>query len=59
MKYTRAEEGTEENPMDPEILESLREEPVYERAVRLRDRLLEETDLSFPKAEQDFLSVHI
>ncbi len=59
MAGKRAEEGTEENPMDPEILESLREEPVYERAVRLRDRLLEETDLSFPKAEQDFLSVHI
>ena len=55
----RAEEGTEENPMDEALLESIREEPAYEKAVELRDRILAETDIAFPKTEQDFLSVHL
>ena len=41
------------------LLESIREEPAYEKAVELRDRILAETDIAFPKTEQDFLSVHL
>ena len=59
MAAQRAEEGTEENPMDEALLESIREEPAYEKAVELRDRILAETDIAFPKTEQDFLSVHL
>ena len=59
MAGKRAEEGTEENPMDEDLLESMKEEPNYEKALKLLERLLEETDLPFSKTEQDFLSVHI
>lgn len=59
MAGKRMEEGTEENPMDEDLLESIKEEPDYEKAFKLLERLLGETDLRFSKTEQDFLSVHI
>ena len=36
-----------------------RAEPAYEEALKLRDQILAETDIQFPKTEQDFLSVHL
>ena len=57
MAAQRAEEGAEENPMDEALLESMKEEPAYEKALKLRDRILAETDIVFPKPERDFLPV--
>ena len=59
MAGQRAEDGTEENPMDEVLLESMKLEPAYEEALKLRDQILAETDIQFPKTEQDFLSVHL
>lgn len=59
MAGKRAEEGTEENPMDEAILQGMKEEEAYEQAVVLRDQFLSMTDIKFPKTEQDFLSVHL
>lgn len=59
MAGKRAEEGTEENPIDEAILEGMKEEEAYEKAVALRDQLLSMTDIVFPETERDFLSVHL
>lgn len=59
MAGMRAEQGIEENPMDAAILESTALDPVYEKAVDFRDRMLQETDIEFPQTEKDFLSVHL
>lgn len=59
MAGKRAEEGTEENPIDEVLLEAMMEEPVYPRAVEFRDMILTKTDIAFPKTERDFLSVHL
>ncbi len=59
MAGKRAEEGTEENPIDEAILQGMEEEEAYEHAVVLRDQFLSMTDINFPKTEKDFLSVHL
>lgn len=59
MAGKRAEEGTKENAIDEAVLQSVKEEEAYERAVMLRDQFLSMTDIVFPEAEQDFLSVHL
>ena len=59
MAGKRAEEGTEENPMDAAIFEAVKLEPVFEDAVKLRDEMLLYTDIQFPETERDFLSVHL
>ena len=59
MAGKRAEEGTEENPMDADIFEAVKLEPVFEDAVKLRDEMLLYTDIQFPETERDFLSVHL
>lgn len=59
MAGKRAEEGTEENPIDEAVLQVVKEEEAYEKAVMLRDQFLSMTDINFPKTEQDFLSVHL
>lgn len=59
MAANRAEEETEENPMDEALLEGIKLEPAYDDAVRLLERVLAETDIPFPKTEQDFLTVHL
>ena len=38
--------STEENPMDEDLLESMKEEPNYEKALKLLERLLGETESS-------------
>lgn len=59
MAGKRAEEGAEENPIDPGVLEMVKSEAVFSRAVDMRDRFLAGTDIVFPETEKDFLSVHI
>ena len=59
MAGKRAEEGTEENPIDGAILEAVKAEAVYPVALTMRDSLLSLTDIVFPETEQDFLSVHL
>lgn len=59
MAGKRAEEGTEENPIDEAVLQGMKEEEAYEKAVMLRDEFLAMTDIKFPETEQDFLSVHL
>lgn len=59
MAGKRAEEGTPENPIDQMILEAVKQEAVYPRALSMRDSLLSQTDINFPETEKDFLSVHL
>jgi len=59
MAGKRAEEGTEENPIDGMILEAVKQEAAYPDALLMRDSLLSQTDLVFPETERDFLSVHL
>lgn len=59
MAGKRAEEGTEENPIDGAILEAVKLEAVYLAALEMRDSLLSQTDIVFPETERDFLSVHL
>ena len=59
MAGKRAEEGTEENPIDEAILQGVKEEEAYEQAIVLRDQFLSMTDIKFPETEKDFLSVHL
>ena len=40
MAGKRAEEGTEENPIDEAILQGMKEEEAYEQAIVLRDQFL-------------------
>lgn len=59
MAGKRAEEGTSEIPMDAIVFEAVKKEPVFGDAVRLRDEMLSHTDIQFPEAEKDYLSVHL
>lgn len=59
MAGKRAEEGTEEKPIDGAILETVKMEAVYPAALTMRDSLLSQTDIVFPEMERDFLSVHL
>lgn len=59
MAGKRAEEGTEENPIDGAVLEAVKLEAVYPAALAMRDSLLSQTDIVFPETECDFLSVHL
>ena len=59
MAGKRAEEGTEENPIDEAILAAVKKEAVYPAALTMRDSLLSQTDIVFPETERDFLSVHL
>ncbi|MEG1848699.1 MAG: PRD domain-containing protein [Lachnospiraceae bacterium] len=59
MAGKRAEERTEENPIDEGILEAVKMEAVFPEAVEIRDRILSMTDIVFQETEKDFLSVHL
>lgn len=59
MAGKRAEEGEWETPIDSEILAAVKAETIFPKAIQLRDSLLSGTDIVFPEAEKDFLSVHI
>lgn len=59
MAGKRAEEGTEENPIDPVLLDAVRQEVIFPKAVAFRDHCLSGTDLTFSETEKDFLSVHM
>ncbi len=59
MAAMRAETGIAENPIDEALLEEIKEEEAYPKAIALRDRLLVMTDIPFPETEKDFLSVHL
>lgn len=59
MAGQRVLDGVEEHPLDNTLLDGVKKEPVYQRAAELKDELLKETDIRFPEAEQDFLTVHL
>ena len=61
MAGQRAEDGTEENPMDEALTgEHAAEEPAYEEGRRAPGPVFwRRRTLQFPKTEQDFLSVHL
>ena len=52
-------EGKEEKPLDGQILESVKQEPAYSRALDFLTYMLNQTDLEFPDTEKDFLTVHL
>ena len=59
MAEQRILEGKEEKPLDGQILESVKQEPAYSRALDFLTYMLNQTDLEFPDTEKDFLTVHL
>ena len=59
MAGQRILEGKEEKPLDGQILETVKQEPVYGSALDFLTNMLNQTDLEFPDAEKDFLTVHL
>ena len=59
MAGQRILEGKEEKPLDGQILESVKQEPAYSRALDFLTYMLNQTDLEFPDTEKDFLSFHL
>ena len=45
--------------MDGQILESVKQEPAYSKALDFLTYMLNQTDLEFPDTEKDFLTVHL
>ena len=46
--------GKEEKPLDSQILESVKQEPAYSRALDFLTYMLNQTDLEFPDTEKRF-----
>lgn len=59
MAGQRVLDGAVEHPLDNILLDGIKKEPVYQRAAALKEELLKETDIQFPEAERDFLTVHL
>lgn len=59
MAGQRILEGKEEKPLDGQILESIKQEPAYSKALDFLTYMLNQTDLEFPDTEKDFLTVHL
>ncbi len=59
MAGQRVLDGVVEHPLDNALLDGIKKEPVYQRAEMLKEELLKETDIQFPEAERNFLTVHL
>ena len=59
MAGQRILEGKEEKPLDGQILESVKQEPAYSKALDFLTYMINQTDLEFPDTEKDFLTVHL
>lgn len=59
MAGERTLSGVEEEGYDEAVLEALKEEEGYEKAVELRDELLSDCQIPFSKSEREFLLVHV
>lgn len=59
MASMRAINKEEENPVDERVLEAVKQESVFEDALKIRDKILEITDVDFSETEKDFLSIHL
>ena len=59
MAGQRILEGKEEKPLDGQILEAVKQEPAYSKALDFLTYMLNQTDLEFPDIEKDFLTVHL
>lgn len=59
MAGQRVLDGVVEHPLDNTLLDGIKQEPIYQRAEALKEELLKETDIQFPEAERDFLTVHL
>ena len=59
MAMQRILKGEEENPLAEAVLEGLKEEPCYEEAVALAQKVYETVDIAFPQTEQEYLIVHL
>ncbi|WP_215905095.1 PRD domain-containing protein [Treponema phagedenis] len=59
MASQRAIDGLIENPLDDEVLLTVKEHPLYNEALALRNEMLSKTDIEFSQSEKDFLSAHI
>lgn len=59
MAGQRILEGKDEKPLDGQILESVKQEPAYSKALDFLTYMLNQTDLEFPDTEKDFLTVHL
>ena len=59
MAGQRILEGKEQKPLEGQILESVKQEPAYSKALDFLTYMLNQTDLEFPDTEKDFLTVHL
>lgn len=55
----RVREGEPIDPLSQEALDDVRESPVYEEALRIREELLGIISTELPDAEKDFVLVHV
>ena len=59
MALKRTRTGEKEEPITAEILEALKEEPVYERAEVFFEKVMGTLPVGFPDTEKGFILVHI
>ncbi len=59
MGTQRVIDKKEENPLQPEVIEALKEESSYEKSCLFAERILGTIDVKFPQTERDYLIVHL
>lgn len=59
MALKRTKEGEKEEPIDAEILEALKEEPVYEKASAFFGKVMGRLPVELSDAEKGFIFVHV
>lgn len=59
MAMQRIRNGEKEMPIDSQVLETVKTDPVYPRAEVFSKKMLEVCDVEFTQTEQDFLKIHL
>lgn len=59
MGTQRVIDKKEENPLQPEVVEALKEEIGYEKSCLFTQKILGTIDVEFPQTEKDYLKIHL
>lgn len=59
MGTQRVIDKKEENPLQPEVVEALKEESGYEKSCLFSQKILGTIDVEFPQTEKDYLKIHL
>ena len=59
MASMRTINSIEENAMDEMVFEAVKQEPNYNKAMEIREKILSITNIEFSQTEKDFLLVHL